>query len=102
MSRSALLLGLVCFVVLTNGAFADEKLKDRACRSVHLAYPGGAGDAFYNEIRVEKSAPGTYFCVCGFSSGYYGIQQLANGKRLLIFSIWDPGNQNDPNKVAED
>jgi Domain of unknown function (DUF3472)/Domain of unknown function (DUF5077) len=93
-----------CLAVLaiTTGARADEKLKDVACRSVHLHYPASEGDAFFNEVKVEKSAEGTYFCVCGFNKGYYGIQELANGKKLLIFSVWDPGSQNDPKKVKED
>ena len=89
-------------LALTAGVRADEKLKDIACRSVHLHYPAPEGDAFFNEVKVEKSAEGTYFCVCGFSKGYYGIQELGNGKKLLIFSVWDPGSQNDPKKVKED
>ena len=43
---------------------ADEKLKDIACRSVHLSYPAPDGVAFYNEVAVEKSAVGSYFMVC--------------------------------------
>jgi hypothetical protein len=80
----------------TLGARADERLKDIACRSVHLVYPGEAGTAFYNEVTVRESAPGTYFMVCGWNKGYYGIQELANGKKLLIFSVWD-SESNDPN-----
>jgi hypothetical protein len=80
---------------------ADEKLKGVACRSVHLGYPAGEGVVFYNEIRVDQSAPGTYFAVCGWDKGYYGIQELGNGKKLAIFSVWD-SNQNDPKAVAED
>ena len=90
----------VCF--LGTVANADERLKGIACRSVHLGYPAKEGTVFYNEIEVEQSAPGTYFCVCGFGKGYYGIQELANGKKLLIFSVWDPGKQNDPNVVEDD
>src|SRR6187401_3551821 len=96
-----------CFalaVLFGLGAFgvADEKLKGIACRSVHLAYPGPEAVAFYNEVTPLQSADGTYFCVCGFNKGYYGIQELASGKKLLIFSVWDPGNQNDPKKVKDD
>jgi hypothetical protein len=86
--------------LLALEAPADERLEGIACRSVHLAYPAGEGVAFYNEVKVEQSAPGTYFCVCGFRQGYYGIQELGNGKKLLIFSIWDPGKQDDPKAVA--
>ncbi len=27
---------------------------------------------------------------CGWSKGYFGIQELASGKKLVIFSVWDP------------
>ena len=68
-------------------ARADERLAGIACRSVHLAYQAPPSTLFVNSVQVEHSAPGTYFCVCGFGKGYYGIQQLGNGKRLLIFSV---------------
>jgi hypothetical protein len=80
---------------------ADEKLKDIACRSVHLGYPAGEGIAFYNEVTVDESAPGTYFMVCGWNKGYFGIQEQGNGKKVLIFSVWDSG-QNNPKAVDED
>lgn len=80
---------------------ADEKLEGVACRSVHLGYPAGEGVAFYNEVTVEQSAPGTYFCACGWNKGYFGIQELGNGKKLVIFSVWD-SSQNDPKAVEED
>jgi Domain of unknown function (DUF3472)/Domain of unknown function (DUF5077) len=82
-------------------ASADEKLAGLACRSVHLQYRAPAGTAFYNEIAVDQSAPGTYFCVCGFNHGYFGIQQIDEKKRLVIFSVWDPGKQDNPNQVEE-
>jgi len=77
-------------------AKADERLKDIACRSVHLGYPAGAGTAFYNEITIRESAVGTYFMVCGWDKGYFGLQELADGKKLLIFSVWD-SESDDPN-----
>ncbi len=79
----------------------------KACRSVHLWYsvdqPSQPAEAnlFYNEITVEKSAPGTYFMACGFQMGYFGIQQLANGKKVVLFSVWEPGRGNDPNATPE-
>jgi hypothetical protein len=81
---------------------ADEKLAGRACRSVHLQFPGPRGVAFYNEVTIDESAPGTYFCVCGFNHGYFGLQELGNGKKLALFSVWDPGKQDDPRAVAEE
>jgi hypothetical protein len=91
---------LAVLAVVACPAFTDEKLAGIACRSVHLGYSAPASTAFYNEAAVVRSSPGTYFCVCGFNHGYYGIQELANGKKLLIFSVWDPGRQDDPKQVA--
>lgn len=78
-----------------RSSLADEKLKDIACRSVHLGYPQATGVAFYNACRPITSAPGTYFCVCGWDAGYYGIQELGNGDKVLLFSIWD-SEKDDP------
>ena len=91
---------LAC-VALAAAAPPDDRLAGIACRSVHLAYdvPGVDNVAFYNELTPERSAPGTYFCALGFNHGYFGLQELADGKKLVIFSVWDPGDQNDPNRV---
>ena len=78
---------------------ADEKLKGIACRSVHLSYPAPEGVAFTNEVTVEKSADGTYFMVCGWGKGYFGIQELADGKKIVLFSVWDPASGNDPKTI---
>jgi hypothetical protein len=102
MSRCLLLLLPITAITASAPRLeADEKLEGVACRSVHLQYPAGEGVAFYNEVTVERSAPGTYFCACGWNKGYFGIQELGNGKKLFIFSVWDSG-QNDPKAVAED
>jgi hypothetical protein len=81
-------------------ASADEKLQGIACRSVHLGYPAPEGVAFYNEVKVDRSAPGTYFMVCGWDKGYFGIQEQGNGKKVIIFSVWD-SYQNDPKATEE-
>jgi len=82
-----------------SAAAADEK--QTACRSVHLWYKAPEAAAFYNEVIPERSAPGTYFCVCGWDKGYFGIQELGNGKKVVIFSVWD-SNQNDKSAVDEE
>jgi hypothetical protein len=71
----------------------------RAARSVHLHYPAPAGDAFYNELTVEKSVPGSYFMACGFSHGYFGMQELSRGRKVVLFSVWDPTKGDDAKKV---
>jgi hypothetical protein len=95
-----------CAALLTALAVAsspaDEKLKGIACRSVHLAYPAREGAAFYNEMTVEKSAEGSYFMAAGWTKGYFGLQELANGKKLVIFSVWDPTTGDNPMKVDEE
>lgn len=78
----------------------DEKLKGIACRSVHLGYGAPKGRAFYNEIAVEHSAPGTYFMVNGWNRGYFGIQELGDGKKVVLFSVWD-SDDNDPQAQKE-
>lgn len=98
--RNAIFATAVLFFAVT--AHADERLKGIACRSVHLHYPSAEATAFYNEITPRTSADGTYFMVCGWSKGYYGIQESASGKKFLIFSVWDPGSQNDPKTVKDD
>jgi hypothetical protein len=91
---------LVCFPML---AMAGEPAQPpRAARSVHLGYAAPQATAFYNELNVEKSVPGTYFMACGFNHGYFGIQELANGKKLVIFSVWDPTKGDDPSAVDKE
>lgn len=74
----------------------------QAACSVHLFYKAPKAVAFYNEVTVEQSAPGTYFAACGFQAGYFGIQELGNGKKVVIFSVWDAPAGDNPNAVAKD
>jgi len=83
-------------------ALADERLKGIACRSVHLGYSGAETIAFYNEVTPRQSAPGTFFMACGWNTGYFGLQELSNGKKLVIFSVWDNARGDDPTAVDED
>ena len=58
--------------------WAPENMARRQCASVHLGYlpviPNHT--AAYQELVVEKSAPGTYFAANNFSCGYIGVQEL--------------------------
>ncbi len=87
--------------LLSAVSLADEQLQDIACRSVHLAYAGTEVVAFANQVQVESSAPGTYFMVCGWDAGYFGMQELANGKKLILFSVWDNAQGDNPDAVQE-
>lgn len=95
--------GACLLVLAVEAAFADEPKVPNAARSVHLGFPAPDATVFYNEVTVEESVPGSYFMVCGFKHGYFGIQELSGPEdKVVLFSIWDPGEQNDPNSVPAD
>ena len=95
-----LLFLLMLFPVFACAADAPPvAAQPRAARSVHLHYPAPAGDAFYNELTVEKSVPGSYFMACGFGHGYFGMQELSRGRKVVLFSVWDPTKGNDAKNV---
>ena len=71
----------------------------RAARSVHLNYPSEPAVSFYNEVTIEKSTPGSYFMVCGWSHGYFGLQEQGGGRKVAIFSVWDPTRGDEANQV---
>lgn len=91
------IVGLGCGI-----ATASEPVKRSSTRSVHLLYPGPESVAFYNEVTVNRSTPGSYFCAEGFGGGYFGIQEQGSGKKVVIFSIWDAHKGNNRNAVPED
>ncbi|XP_033754892.1 uncharacterized protein LOC117337866 [Pecten maximus] len=76
---------------------ANKGVEPRAARSVHLRYkvPDSATSA-RNTICVRRCQTGTYFCAINFRCGYMGIQQLYDGKKVVIFSVWDNKTDDDP------
>ncbi|HEY3411497.1 MAG TPA: DUF3472 domain-containing protein [Armatimonadota bacterium] len=89
-------IAVLCTALTTFTATAEPP---RAARSVHLLYPAPEVTAFYLELTVQKSVPGSYFMACGFSHGYFGIQEQSSGKKVVIFSVWDPSKGDDANAV---
>jgi hypothetical protein len=87
------------FALPLGAARAEPPAAPRAARSVHLHYPAPAADAFYNELTVEQSVPGSYFMACGFRHGYFGIQELSRGRKVVLFSVWDPTKGDEAAKV---
>ena len=72
----------------------------RAARSVHLNYPAPDGDAYYNEMVIQQSVPGSFFMACGWDTGYFGLQQLVQPEeKVVLFSVWDPTRGDDPGAV---
>ncbi len=81
-------------------AAAESTEKPQAARSIHLNYKAADGSLFYNEVVVEESVNGTYFCVCGWNTGYCGIQQLSRSEqKVVIFSVWDAAKGDNPEAV---
>jgi hypothetical protein len=102
MRLTLLLPAVVALVVPPASTVAAPQEAPRAARSVHLRYEAPEAAAFYGEVTVERSVPGSYFEVCGFTGGYFGIQEQARGRKVLIFSVWDPTRGDNPNAVPED
>jgi hypothetical protein len=71
----------------------------RAARSVHLQWTAPEAETFYLEATVEQSTAGSYFMACGWSGGYFGIQEQRGAKTVAIFSVWDPTKGDDPHAV---
>lgn len=71
----------------------------RAARSVHLWWNAPEGVDFTNEARVQDSVPGSYFMACGWNTGYFGIQELGNREKIVLFSVWDPTKGDDAKAV---
>ena len=90
MQRIFLLLALV---TLTHAA------EPSAACSIHLWWAAPPCQWFYNEATVRNSTPGSYFMVCGWNTGYFGIQELGNGRKVAIFSVWDPAKGDHADKV---
>lgn len=78
-----------------------EPAEPRAARSVHLGYEAADVTAFSMEMTILDSTPGSYFMAAGWNTGYFGLQELADGRRVVIFSVWDPTAGDDPNAVRE-
>ena len=100
------LLAVVCAV----GAFGEEVPGAvRAARTVHLWYGSPTREkptGVQATVTVRDTVPGTYFCAACFNMGYCGFQELYDGSRVFIFSVWDPGDPFDfsanPNAVKEE
>ena len=80
----------------------------RNASSVHLFYPTPKEEKiamFYNEVTAVEDPVATYYMVCGFSRGYFGMQINSPKERRIIFSVWDAGsgqNAKDRSSVSAD
>lgn len=87
---------LLLFVITSRSLPADEP---RAARSVHLGWEAAPCEWFSLEMTIDQSTAGSYFMACGWDTGYFGLQELGDGRKVVIFSVWDPAKGDDPKAV---
>lgn len=101
--------GEVGALVLDGAASAEAHFNlepRRNAASVHLMYPAPKDaqvEWFYNEATAVEDPVYTFYMVCGFSRGYFGMQVNGPSERRIIFSVWDSGsggNAKDRTDVA--
>ena len=98
-----LVISMASLLAFSAAAIEPEELAKRQARSVHLWYPQAQDSAWvYMEVEAQESSPGTYFCALGFKKGYMGMQELADGKKVVIFSVWEPDHGEVADSVPED
>ena len=96
LKHSILLIALNTALIINSA----EPTGPRAARSVHWGWPAPEAEIFTTSMIVDESVPGSYFMACGWNTGYFGIQELANKRKVIIFSVWDPSKGDDPNAVT--
>ena len=70
----------------------------RNAASVHMHFPtpkDASVEWFYNEGTAVLDPVYTFYMVCGFSRGYFGMQVNGPNERRIIFSVWDAGAGSD-------
>ncbi len=95
------LAAMICSFIASAAAAESIGGKEppRAARSVHLQWSAAESEVFYLEAAVEQSTAGSYYMVCGWSGGYFGIQEQRGEKMVAIFSVWDTTKGDNPNAV---
>ncbi len=77
--------------------------------SCHLNY--SAANKFDGEVdwaKIDITVPedldqmGSYYMALGFSYGYFGFQNNAPGRRMVLFSVWNSEDADNPDDVAKD
>lgn len=97
------------FIVITDynqypykGTTLAQLKGQRMAPSIHLNYGLPPARLAYLEMTPEASTAGSYFMAAGFNGGYYGLQEQSNGRKVLLFSLWDSANTDNPAMVHGD
>lgn len=87
------------FTALGMAVTSVQSKEPTAACSIHFGWPAPASTWYYQEATVRESTAGSYFMICGWNTGYFGIQELGNGRKVAIFSVWDPAKGDNPENV---
>jgi len=99
LNRGAVPNGDIGDLTLDGPAIKDAhfNLKERRnAASVHLSYENPKNvnvEAFYCEATAVLDPLYTYYMVCGWNRGYFGMQVNGPTERRIIFSVWDAGGE---------
>lgn len=91
MRKALALVAFAAFFVLG----ASAAIPDTRARSVHLRHGPYAGEtvtAIRGSVVVSEVQTNTYFAIINCERAYCGVQDLL-GRRVFIFSVWEPGDQ---------
>ena len=85
----------------TNFSFAGQRRQDN---DIIVLESRAVAEAFIQQhggklVRFEEVTPASYFMACGWGGGYFGVQELKDGRRVALFSVWDPTKGDDPKAV---
>mgnify|MGYP000188630425 CR=1 FL=1 len=84
-----------------NTSLAELK-HTRMAPSIHMNYGSPKAQAYYTEMSIKQSTAGSFFMTLGFDSGYFGLQEQKNGRKVVIFSVWDKFRGDDPKSVPDE
>lgn len=91
--------GDVVALLLDGPAAKDAHFSTKERRnaaSIHLGYPIPKDtnvQGFYCEATAVEDPVASYYMVCGWHRGYFGMQVNSPTERRIIFSVWDSGNE---------
>jgi endonuclease/exonuclease/phosphatase family metal-dependent hydrolase len=96
-SMKILLVTYTLVFVFFVGVISSTPIAAQTTPLAELDFDGAKVAAFYNELTVRETVPGTLFTACGFSQGRLGVQELVAGGKTVVFSV----SQNLKSKLVE-
>lgn len=97
------LLTLVLCLVVRAATAAAQNDPAMQARSVHLFYMPQARspESAMATVEVTEAQTNSYYMAIGWDCGYCGLQDV-DGRRIFIFSVWEPSDAFDLKAREED